>query len=118
MKKKLNKFFICLFSCLIINFYLLQHIATASEKYPERIVSLGPVITDMIYLLNAQEKLIAITSYCILPKTAKPKEIIGTVMQMNVEKIIALRPDLVIANALTRQKQIKVLEKQGQVSEH
>ncbi|MCK5312762.1 MAG: ABC transporter substrate-binding protein, partial [Desulfobacteraceae bacterium] len=113
MKKKLNKFFICLFSCLIINCYLLQSIGIASEKYPEKIVSLGPVITDMIYLLNAQDKLIAITSYCVLPKTAKPKEIIGTVMQMNVEKIIAMQPDLVIANSLTREKQIKVLEKQG-----
>ncbi|MCD4742119.1 MAG: helical backbone metal receptor [Desulfobacteraceae bacterium] len=109
----LYKFFAFLFSCAIINFYILQSIGTASERYPERIVSLGPVITDMIYLLNAQERLIAVTSYCIIPKTAKPKEIIGTVMQMNVEKIISLKPDLVVANALTRQKQIKVLEKQG-----
>lgn len=112
MKMNLFRFFVCLFSCAIINFYILQGIGQASEKQPERIVSLGPVITDMIYLLNAQEKLIAVTSYCVLPETAEPKEIVGTVMQMNAEKIIALRPDLVIANALTRQKQIKVLEKQ------
>lgn len=113
MKMNLYKFFVSLFFCTIINFYILQGIGQASGKYPERIVSLGPIITDMIYLLNAQEKLIAVTSYCVLPKTAEPKEIIGTVMQMNVEKIIALKPDLVIANALTRQKQIKVLKKQG-----
>jgi iron complex transport system substrate-binding protein len=113
MKKNLNKFFIYLFSGLVINCYLLQSIGTASEKYPERIVSLGPVITDMIYLLDAQKRLIAVTSYCIIPATEEPKEIIGTVMQMNVEKIIALKPDLVVANALTRKKQIKVLEKQG-----
>ena len=113
MKKYTNKFILYFFSFLLLNLCLSQNIGNASEKYPKRIVSLGPVITDMIYLLNAQEKLIAITSYCIIPTTAKQKEIIGTVMQMNVEKIISLKPDLVIANALTRQKQIKVLEKQG-----
>ncbi|MGM0644531.1 MAG: ABC transporter substrate-binding protein [Thermodesulfobacteriota bacterium] len=79
---------------------------------PDRIVSLGPVITDMIYLLGAGGRLVAVTSYC---KTSEDdeKEIIGTVMQMNVEKIVHLEPDLVIANALTRQKQIRLLQKQG-----
>ncbi len=71
----------------------------------------------MIYLLNAQTKLVAVTSYCVLPETQSPalvpKQKIGTVMQMNVEKIIALKPDLVLANALTNQKQIRILEKQN-----
>ena len=79
---------------------------------PDRIVSLGPVITDMIYLLGAEDRLEAVTSYCKTPEKEK-KEIIGTVMQMNVEKIVHLEPDLVIANALTRRKQIRLLEKQG-----
>ena len=79
---------------------------------PDRIVSLGPVITDMIYLLGAQDRLEAVTSYCNTPGNEE-KEIIGTVMQMNVEKIVHLEPDLVIANALTRKKQIRLLQKQG-----
>lgn len=83
------------------------------ESVPEKIVSLGPIITDMIYLLDADDKLVAVTSYCKLPEDSTTKQIIGTVMQMNVEKIISLEPDLVLANALTRQKQIDSLKKQG-----
>ena len=83
-----------------------------SAKSPDRIVSLGPVITDMMYLLEAQDRLKAVTSYCRTPGNEE-KEIIGTVMQMNVEKIVHLEPDLVIANALTRKKQIRLLQKQG-----
>jgi iron complex transport system substrate-binding protein len=113
MGKYVNQFLVCLLYCLIINIYLLNNIGNASEKYPERIVSLGPIITDMIHLLKAEDRLIAVSSYCVLPKGSHPKEIIGTVMQMNVEKIISMEPDLVLANALTRQKQILVLKKQG-----
>ncbi|MFH2091724.1 MAG: helical backbone metal receptor [Pseudomonadota bacterium] len=85
----------------------------AANPVPEKIVSLGPFITDMIYLLNAEDKLVAVTSYCKLPDDSAPKQVIGTVMQMNVEKIISLEPDLVLANALTSQKQIDALSKQG-----
>jgi len=85
----------------------------AGGQIPRRVVSLGPVITEMIYLLKAEERLSGVTSYCRIPPGRAEKEIIGTVMQMNVEKIVHLEPDLVIANTLTRQKQIRMLEKQN-----
>jgi len=89
--------------------------STAGESYslPERIVSLGPIITETVYLLGADRKLIANTTYCTIPPGARLKEKIGTLTQMNVEKIISLRPDLVLANALTKQKQINILESLG-----
>lgn len=77
---------------------------------PQRVISLSPIITETIYLLNAQDLLIANTTYCNVPEKAKFKEKIGSVIQMNVEKIISLRPDLVIASPLSREKQIKILE--------
>jgi iron complex transport system substrate-binding protein len=83
------------------------------HSLPERIVSLGPIITETIYLLGADKKLIANTTYCVIPPDARLKEKIGTVTQMNVEKIISLNPDLVLANALTKQKQINTLESFG-----
>ncbi|MBW1897811.1 MAG: ABC transporter substrate-binding protein [Deltaproteobacteria bacterium] len=87
--------------------------AGGSHALPERIISLGPIITETIYLLGADKKLIANTTYCVLPPDARLKEKIGTVIQMNVEKIISLSPDLVLANALTKQKQINILESLG-----
>ncbi|MFH2092921.1 MAG: helical backbone metal receptor [Pseudomonadota bacterium] len=85
----------------------------AASPVPQKIVSLGPIITDMIYLLKAEDRLVAVTSYCRLADDSAPKQVVGTVMQMNVEKIISLEPDLVLANALTSQKQIDALSKQG-----
>lgn len=78
-----------------------------------RVVALGPLITDMIYLLEADQRLAGVTSYCIIPFGKERKEIIGTVMQMNVEKIVSLKPDAVFASTLTRAKQVEILKKQG-----
>nr|WP_319396210.1 helical backbone metal receptor [uncultured Desulfobacter sp.] len=78
-----------------------------------RVVSLSPFITETIYLLGAQAQLIADTSYCTVPSEAAQKEKIGSVTQMNVEKIISLAPDLVIASPLSRETQLKILRDQG-----
>lgn len=82
-------------------------------NYPQRVVSLSPIITETIYLVGAQDKLVANTTYCNVPAEAMKKEKIGSVTQMNVEKIVRLKPDLVIASALSKEKQLMILEKMG-----
>ncbi len=77
------------------------------------VVSLGPLITDMIYSLGAEQRLLGVTRYCTVPEGGEPKQIIGTVIQINVEKIVSLRPDAVFASTLTRVKQVEALKKQG-----
>ena len=89
-------------------------LASAQSPGPAvRVVSLSPFITETIYLLGAQAQLIADTSYCTVPPEAAQKEKIGSVTQMNVEKIISLKPDLVIASPLSSEKQLKILVSQG-----
>ena len=89
-------------------------LASAISPVPAvRVVSLSPFITETIYLLGAQAQLIADTSYCKVPPEAAQKEKIGSVTQMNVEKIISLAPDLVIASPLNSEKQLKILRAQG-----
>jgi len=83
-----------------------------NTKIPQKVISLSPIITETIYLLNGQDLLIADTSYCNSPEQAQFKEKIGSVIQMNVEKIISLHPDLVIASPLSREKQIQILQNQ------
>ena len=85
--------------------------AAADNTVPRRVVSLSPIITETIYIVGAEDKLIANTTYCNVPPAARYKEKIGSVIQMNVEKIIRLKPDLVIASALSREKQLNMLEK-------
>ena len=106
---------------LLILFFLFTHplslfAETPAGKpvsYPQRIVSLGPTITEVIYLLEAESRLIANTVYCVRPPDAKHKEKIGTVIQANIERIVGLRPDLVLAISLTRPRQLNKLEKLG-----
>ena len=85
----------------------------AGDAAARRVVSLSPIVTETVYLLGAQDRLVANTSYCNVPPAAAEKEKIGSVTQINVEKIISLSPDLVITSALTREKQIRILKKQG-----
>ena len=80
---------------------------------PERIISLGQTITERIYLLGADRNLIADTVYCVQPEDAKYKEKVGTLLQANLEKIVALKPDLVIASNLARPKQLRKLKDLG-----
>lgn len=68
------------------------------EKEPEKVVSLGPNITEMIFALDSQEKLIGRTEYCDYPKEVSSIESVGTLTQPDVEKIISLNPDVVIAS--------------------
>jgi len=102
---------------LILAFMLLAPVSgLAGDGTPAaagRVVSLSPIITETIYLLGAQDALMANTSYCNVPADAAQKEKIGSVTQVNVEKIISLSPDLVITSALTREKQIRILKRQG-----
>ena len=81
-----------------------------SPPMPQRIISLGPVLTKTIYLLGAGDRLLADTTYCDDPPNIVPKEKIGSLIQVNVEKIISLKPDLVLASQFTKEKQIRVLE--------
>ncbi len=100
--------------CIIFIFCIIPgHVAGEPLTPSERVVSLGPIITEMIYLLEADKQLIANTSYCVIPDDAKTKEKIGSMIQMNVEKIVNLRPDLVLASPLSKAKQLKMLENLG-----
>ena len=66
---------------------------------PLRIVSLVPSLTELIHYLGLEDETIAITKFCIHPAHwFKSKIKIGGTKNLNVEKIICLRPDLVIAN--------------------
>ena len=108
--KKPLFFAACLLSTLVLQ--LPYAMAQGNVTIPQRVISLSPIITETIYLLNAQDLLIADTTYCNVPEEAKFKEKIGSVIQMNVEKIISLAPDLVIASPLSRGKQIQILQNQ------
>lgn len=72
----------------------------------ERIVSLSPAITEIIYALEADQRLIGVSSFCDYPRAALSKEDVGGFINPNLEKIISLRPELVILSPNSGTKQI------------
>ena len=61
---------------------------------PQRIISLVPSQTELLFDLGLENNIVGITNYCIHPKVKK----IGGTKDFNLEKIAALAPDLIIAN--------------------
>lgn len=68
------------------------------EAEPMRIVSIAPSVTEMIYAIGAQDKLVGRTDYCDYPQEVKEIESIGTLRTPDIEKIVSLQPDLVITS--------------------
>lgn len=62
----------------------------------ERIVSLSPSVTEILYLIGAGNKVVGVTRYCDYPKEALPKPKVGGYFDPNFEAIVSLKPDLVI----------------------
>lgn len=78
-----------------------------------RIVSLAPSVTETIYALGAQDRLVADTDYCDYPPEAKQKPKIGGVINPNLEQVVAMRPDLVVVAAQSgnRRETVDALER-------
>lgn len=68
------------------------------EQEPTKIVSMAPNVTEMIFALGAEDKLVGRTDYCDYPEEALAIESVGTLMTPDIEKIISLEPDVVIAS--------------------
>jgi ABC-type Fe3+-hydroxamate transport system substrate-binding protein len=68
-------------------------------EFPKRIISLVPSQTELLFDLGVGDNIIGITKYCIHPreKIKKIKKVGGT-KDFDIDKIIALKPDLIIAN--------------------
>ena len=74
----------------------LGYTITLTEK-PERIISLAPANTEILFALGLEENVIGVTEYCNYPSEAEDKEKIGSYTTPNIEKIVNLNPDLVLA---------------------
>jgi len=82
---------ICLFFIL-----LLSSSARAEKNYPQRIISLSPSITEIIYALGAFERLVGVSMYTDFPPEAESLPKVGGWVNPSMEAILKLNPDLVI----------------------
>jgi iron complex transport system substrate-binding protein len=83
------------------------------EKVPERIVSLAPSNTEILFALGLGDKVVGVTKSCDYPAEALEKPKIGGFSTPNLEEIVALSPDLVIAAPRHEDEFIPQLEEKG-----
>lgn len=102
--------FIRFLSCALLGCML--SLCAHAETIYKRIVSLAPSLSQNLYYLGKQESLVGCTSYCDASKL-DGKPAVASAVKPNLEKIIALRPDLVITSRFTSVKDVEILRKMG-----
>jgi len=78
-----------------------------------RIVSLSPAATEMLFAIGAEKTIAAVSAHCDYPEAAKLIEKAGTFEKPDIEKIISLKPGLVISGGGIQKTAIEKLEKAG-----
>lgn len=83
------------------------------EEAPERIISIAPSHTEILFALGLDEKIVGVTSFADYPKEALEKDKIGDAQNINLEKVIELEPDLVLNYGLTDKEEMSRLKESG-----
>ncbi len=78
----------------------------------KRVISLAPSITENIYLIGAEDKLVGCTSYCT-QALADGVEQVGSTIDVNIEKILTLQPDLVLTMLMTKSQDLEAIRQLG-----
>lgn len=79
-----------------------------------RIVSLAPSLTETLYALGLQDRLVGDTDYCDYPADAARKHKVGGAINPNMEEVAALKPDVVlVVKSLNRLETVRALEQIG-----
>ncbi|MBC7266701.1 MAG: ABC transporter substrate-binding protein [Coriobacteriia bacterium] len=87
----------------------------AIAKKPERIVSLAPANTEIVYALGALDRVVGVTTYDDYPPEVSSIAKVGDFMTPNMEAIAAAKPDLVLATGGVQAETIAKLEEAGAV---
>lgn len=69
---------------------------SSADRFPTRIVSLAPSVTEILFDLNLGDRVVGVTRYCRPPRSAGDVPDVGGYLDVNLEAIVALEPDLVV----------------------
>ena len=83
------------------------------NKVPQRIISLAPSNTEVLFALGLEDKVVGVTEFCNYPEAAKAKPKIGGFTTVDIERVVALEPELVLATSIHGETVIPALEKVG-----
>jgi iron complex transport system substrate-binding protein len=72
---------------------------TARQDMPQRIVSLAPSVTEVLFEAGAGSRVVGVTSYCVFPRDVLALRKVGGYLTPSYEALVALQPDLVVTLA-------------------
>lgn len=83
------------------------------EKEPQKIVSISPEMTETLFALGVGDRVVGRTDYCDYPAEVLDIESIGTLYEVNMEKVIELQADVVFASSHVKDETVEQLTSQG-----
>ena len=83
------------------------------EEVPETIISLAPSNTEILYALGLEDKVVGVTEYCDYPPEAQDKPKIGGFSTVDIEIVVEIQPDLILAANKHKDDIIPALEGLG-----
>lgn len=83
------------------------------EAEPQTIVSVSPALTEIIYALGAEDKLVGRTDYCDYPEEVLDIESVGAIDNPDVELIASLEPDVVLASSIFSEESYNAITELG-----
>jgi len=85
-------------------------VAATTEATPHRIVSIIPAVTEMIFAIGEGSRVIGVSSYDRFPPQVERLDRVGGLLDPNVEKILSLKPDLVIVYATQAELKVRLAQ--------
>ena len=89
-----------------------HRLTAAPQAQPRRIISVIPAVTEMLFAISAGDQVVGVSSYDTYPAAVASRERVGALLDPNVERILALKPDLVVVYG-TQQELIARLDRAG-----
>jgi iron complex transport system substrate-binding protein len=84
------------FLYLAVVIFLLLPVSLACAEPPNRIISIAPNLTEILYALGLGDRVVGVTTFCDKPEEAKKKPKVGGMSNPSLETIAALKPDIVV----------------------
>jgi iron complex transport system substrate-binding protein len=82
-------------------------------SHVNRIVSLAPNLTEIVFALKEENHLAGDTDFCDYPPEAAQKPHVGGPVNPNLEEIVKLHPDLILATSINRRETVDALDRLG-----
>lgn len=98
-------------TCLFLLLLLLANFADAADA--PRVISLSPSLTELVFHLGKGNALVGRTSACDYPPEAKNVEVVGGFGKPSIEKLLSLKPDVVVASALADPALVSSIQRFG-----